>query len=77
MKTIEFHHGALFAPYEKQANDQGFTLGEDAEHLQNCGFYATYLWIHGLLTDSMYDKALQKLQKMLVKALRPKEAKHD
>lgn len=73
MKTVEFHHGALCDPYEKQANDQGFTLGKNAEHLHNCGDYATYLWIHGLLTESMYDKVLQKLQKKLVKALKPKE----
>lgn len=28
---IGFHHGALCDSYEKQANEQGFTLGDKAE----------------------------------------------
>ncbi len=68
---VGFHHGALCDTYEKQANDQGFTLGNKAEHLQKCGHCLIYLHIHGILTDSQYDKALQKLQKKLVKTMKP------
>ena len=32
---VEFHHGAFSNTYEKQANDQGFTFGEDAEWVQD------------------------------------------
>lgn len=70
-RTVEFHHGALCDHYEKQANEQGFTLGKEAELLQDGGFCLTYVYIHDLLTDSMYDKALQRLQKKLIKALKP------
>jgi NAD(P)-dependent dehydrogenase (short-subunit alcohol dehydrogenase family) len=48
-------------------------LGDKAEYLQDLGFKTTFIWIHGLLTDSQYDAALKKLQKMLAKAAKPKE----
>lgn len=71
MMTIVFCHGALCDPYEEQANEQGYTLGDKAEYLQDLGFKTVYIWIHGLLTDRQYDDALRKLQKQLVKAARP------
>lgn len=70
-RMIEFHHGALSAPYEKQANDQGFTLGKERERLEKLGFLLVYCWIHGALTDSQYEMALKKLQNQLVKAIKP------
>ena len=70
-RTVGFHHGALCDPYEKQANEQGFTLGKEAERLQQDGFCLVYAYINDLLTDSMYDTALQRLQKKLIKALKP------
>ena len=72
-KYIGFHHGALCDKYEKQANDQGYTLGEDADLFQKLGFGLTINYIHGTLTDSAYDKALQRLQKQMVKAVKPLE----
>lgn len=69
--TVGFHHGALCDPYEKQANAQGFTLGDKAKLLQDLGHHTVMIWIHGLLTDSQYDAALKKLQKQLVEALKP------
>lgn len=70
-KEICFHHGALCDPYEQQANEQGYTLGEEKELLEKLGFSIVFCWIQGLLTDSQYDAALQKLQKKLVKAIKP------
>lgn len=70
-KQICFHHGALCDNYEKQANDQGYTLGDDAKLFQKLGFGLIMNHIHGTLTDSAYDKALRKLQKMMVKDLKP------
>lgn len=70
-RMIEFNHGALSDSYEKQANEQGFTLGEDKERLEKLGFSVVYCWIHGVLTDSQYDMALKKLQKQLIKAIMP------
>lgn len=49
-------------------------------HLENMqkqqkklGFGLVINHVHGILTDSMYDKALQKLQKEIVKHLKIKE----
>lgn len=70
-KTVGFDHGALCDSYEEQANAQGFTLGDKAELLQDLGNNTVMIWIHGLLTDSQCCAALKKLQKQLVKALKP------
>ena len=70
-KQVTFCHGALSDPYEKQANTQGFTLGDKAELMDKLGFGLVINHIHGTLTDSAYDKALQKLQKQIVKNLKP------
>lgn len=71
MITVGFHHGALCDSYEKQANDQGFTFGDDAEWVQKVGFGLVCAHIHGCITDSEYDRILQKFQKkILVKRLK-------
>lgn len=75
--TVEFNYGALCDPYEEQANAQGFTLGDKAKLLQDLGHHIAMLWMYGLLTDSQYDEALKKLQKRLVKALKPIGANRD
>lgn len=72
MKEIVFYHGALDDAYEKQANDQGFTFDDNAEFVQKVGFGLTAAYIHGCITDSEYDKILQRFQKkILVKMLKP------
>lgn len=67
---VGFHHGALCDSYEKQANEQGFTLGDEAELMDKLGYAVNMAWIHDLLTDSQYDAALKKLQRQIMKALR-------
>lgn len=70
-RTVEFHHGALCDDYEKQANDQGFTFGDDAEWVQNVGFGLVCAHIHGCITDGEYNKILQRFQrKILLKSLK-------
>ena len=69
--VVGFHHGALADEYEKQANEQGFTFGEDAKFVQDVGFGIIAAWIHGCMTDKDYDRILQKFQKkILVKNLK-------
>lgn len=71
-KMVEFYHGALADSYEKQANEQGLTLGKLAEFAQNVGYGLVAAHIHGVITDSEYDKILQRFQKkILLKNLRP------
>ncbi len=66
---VGFRHGAMCDSYEKQANEQGFTLGEKAELFEKIGFSCNLLRIHGYLTDSQTDMICKKIQKNLVKNL--------
>ena len=66
---IGFHHGALCDDYEKQANEQGFTLGDKREFIQNMSFGLIASHIHGILTDSEYDNALRRFNKYIVRNL--------
>jgi hypothetical protein len=63
---IEFHHGALSDTYEKQANDQGLTFGDDAEWVQKVAYGIVCAYIHGCITDGEYDRILQKFQKNIL-----------
>lgn len=69
---VEFHHGALCDTYEKQANDQGFTLGDSAEWADKVAFGIVCAYVHGCITDSEYDNILRRFQKnILQKNLKP------
>lgn len=72
---VGFYHGALCEPYEVQARKQGYTLGSDAELMQKLGDGLVINFIHGTLTDAMYDKACRNLQKKIVKHLKKCEEK--
>lgn len=72
MKEIVFYHGALSDSYEKQANEQGLTYGGAAEFVEKVGFGLVAAYIHGVITDSEYDKILRRFQqKILLKNLKP------
>ena len=79
MKEIGFYHGALADSYEKQANEQGYTLGHNAKLFDRIGHSYNMLRMHGLLTDSQAESVCQKIQKKLVVNLKPlaKENEHD
>ena len=70
-KHVGFIHGALADPYEKQAREQGFTLGDKAELMDKLGFGLNICHVHGVLTDAEYNKALQRLNKKIVSNLKP------
>lgn len=76
-KTVEFHHGALCDDYEKQANEQGFTLGDSTEFIEKIGFGLVAAHIHGCITDSEYDKILRRFQNMIVRNLKPMGVEHE
>jgi hypothetical protein len=68
---IEFHHGALCDTYEKQANDKGYTFGKDTTFVQDVGFGIIASYIHGVITESEYEKILHRFQKkILIKKLK-------
>lgn len=71
MREVEFHYGALSASYEEQANEQGYTFGDKAKWVQEIGFGLVCAHIQGCITDSEYDKILQRFQrKVLIPNLR-------
>ena len=66
--NIGFKYGVLCESLEKQANEQGFTLGEKADGFEKirhainmCGFHVA--------TESQVRLMINKLQKKVVKAL--------
>lgn len=67
---IGFRHGALCDSYEKQANEQGFSLGDKAELFDKIGHSYNMLRVNGYLTDSQADMVCKKIQKNLVKSLK-------
>ena len=72
-KEVIFHYGALSDPLEQQANEQGFTLGDKAELLQDLNRSIIMCWLHGLCTESQKDAMMKKMQKKVIKALKPIE----
>jgi hypothetical protein len=71
MAQIGFHYGALSKALEEQAIEQGYTLGDRAETLEKLAYGLVLNHIHGILTDSAYDKALQRLHKKVVSQCKP------
>ena len=69
--TVGFAYGVLSAPLEEQANGQGYTLGKKAEGLEKSRQAVIRLMFSELLTDSQTDQIFKKLQKQVVKALKP------
>ena len=63
---VEFHHGALCDSYEEQANAQGFTFGDMAEWVEKVGYGLVCAYIHGCITDSEYNKIMDRFQKKIL-----------
>lgn len=66
---IGFNYGVFADTLEKQAYEQGYTLGKDAEKFENirkainmCGFHVA--------TESQVDAMFKKLQSKVVKSLK-------
>lgn len=72
-KEVMFQYGALSDSLEQQANLQGYTLGKESELLQKLNNSMVMCWIHGLCTDSQQEAMMKKLQKKVIKALKPLE----
>lgn len=72
---ITFCHGAFCDSYEKQANEQGYTLGGKAEMFDKIAFSYNMLRIHGYFTEKQEESVCKKIQKKLVASLSPMERK--
>lgn len=71
MAEIGFRHSAFADSYEKQANEQGYTLGDKAEIFDKIAFAYNLLRIHGYFTEKQKESICQKIQKKLVANLKP------
>lgn len=67
---VIFAHGCLCDSYEKQANEQGFTLGDKAEMLEELKHSYNMLRLHNCITNSQADIIIQKIQKQIIKHLK-------
>lgn len=76
MSKIGFYHSAFADSYEKQANNQGYTLGERAEEFDKVAFSYNMLRIGGYLTEKQEESICNKIQKKLVSCLKPLEDKN-
>lgn len=70
-KEVGFSYGPLSKRLEVQAQEQGYTLGKKAEHFERCIDAIFILMFGDILTDSQMDKAYRKLNKKIIKELRP------
>ena len=73
MSEIGFGYGALCDDLEKQANEQGYTMGEFGESAEELRKAILKLRFAGILTHSERDKCFNKLQKRIIKELKPIE----
>ena len=76
-QSVGFGYGAMCESLEKQANEQGYTLGKNAEKYEECKESIITLMLADVLTDSQVDKAIQKLNKFVVKSLKPLKSKEE
>ena len=61
---LEFRHGALAPSLEEQANMQGFTFVKDQRKMiEKMNESMIFLHIHDILTDSQYEKCLERFHK--------------
>ena len=70
-KQVGFSYGILCDDLEVQAREQGYTLGKAQEKFELIKKSIHVLGFNDILTDSQKDKAFQKLNKQVIKALRP------
>ncbi len=70
-KDLIFYYGALVDSLEKQANEQECTLGSESDILEKMEYGLVLNFIQGTLTESEYHRALDKLNKRVIKAIAP------
>ena len=68
LRSVRFTYGCFADGLEKQANKQGFTLGDKAEFLEKLNKAFLLCKIH-LCTDGQADAMNKKLHKKVVDAL--------
>jgi len=66
---VGFSYGVLYDPLEKQANEQGYTLGDKAEIFEEIRNSINMCMFH-VATDSQVSTMTKKLHNKVVKTLK-------
>ena len=59
-------YGVLY-DIEEQLNGRGFTLGKNKEKIEKIHFGLNMCHLHGIITDSEYSRACERLTRMIEK----------
>ncbi|WP_145413445.1 hypothetical protein [Paenibacillus xylanexedens] len=68
--SVRFGYGVLSPTLEEQAKEQGFTLGDKAEFLEELRKAKTMLMFH-VLTESQSKSITEKINKKVISSLKP------
>lgn len=68
MNSITIHFGSMAKPFEEQLNEQGYTLGDQVERLDEVYRSILRVYFSDLLTPTDFDKVLKKFNKKIVEA---------
>lgn len=71
MSEIEIHYNA-FETIEEQLKEQGYSC-KDIEFYEKAKDSIMYLWVGGFLTETEWDKLLNKLHKKIIKNVKKAE----
>lgn len=64
-----FDELTMYDKLEEYVNEQGCTLGKDAERLQKLLYCILYCYLHGVVTDGQVKQMNEKFKKQFQNAL--------
>lgn len=71
MSEIEINFNPFAHNAERQANEQEFTFGDWSQRAEGLRMALIVLQFSGCLSDGLYDKVRKRVNKKLMKHLRP------
>lgn len=70
------NYGAMYK-IEEQLNQRGYTLGDKEELIEKLHSSLNMCHIYRVITDNEWRKALQRLDKMVIKNVKPMRSEQD
>lgn len=70
MNIVGFSYGVLADGLEKQANEQGYTFGDDIKFVEDLR-HAYNMGVFYFLTDKEKGLALKKINKKIINCIKP------
>lgn len=72
--TVTLKHGLIDKDYEAQANEQGFTLGDKADAMQELKASLYRLRLNNCVSDTEMKSITRRLNNEVMSYLKPREA---